>query len=160
MECWVPLEYWVYVSHFSAANTWLPVPGSWPDGARVALLVLPNIWWTFGKKFARSACSIVVTTCANSLLFTCFSVESFLSVGPDVKVKRGPVSTNQATKWHCPCSEPKLGLALLAGLSAFTSLSLDFLCLHLIVILLSLAKIAADKGDMTQWIIQSLPLLF
>lgn len=35
-------------------------------------------------------CSMVVTTCANSLPLTCFSVESFLLAGPDVKVRERP----------------------------------------------------------------------
>lgn len=33
---------------------------------------------------------MVVTTCADSLLLTCFSVESFLLAEPDVKVRERP----------------------------------------------------------------------
>lgn len=38
------LEHGLHISCFSSANMWVPVPGAWPEGARVARVALPNIW--------------------------------------------------------------------------------------------------------------------
>lgn len=48
-EWGIALGHRFYVSPFLSANMWVLVPGNWLVGARV---VLPNIWWTFRKKFA------------------------------------------------------------------------------------------------------------